>query len=171
MRVDSWVRAATAGAFVMLFVVEASALGAKNVLEPYFDRVKDKGFPVAGRAYRDGTAFADVYAKGEVTRYSFDKEGKIKSAVSPQQYSITAIKTARFSAAAAAAATVVKADEKAAEIRAVIFVNGRIHGAYVVCTFDKDGDYFGKHRYKSTDGAWEGFVEAIGEQDPLGPKQ
>jgi len=156
-----------AAAFLALFILTAfEAFGATNVLKPFFEKVKDNGFPLAAWAFMDGTAAVDVYKAGEFTRYSFDKKGEITAGTSPARYSLVAVRLARFSAAAAAEAAAAK-EKAAGEVRAVRFETGDALSMFVVAVYSSEGRFVGAHRFESVDGHWEGYEEGVGERDPL----
>lgn len=163
------IRLAAAGIMVALCACLAADNGEsepRNVLAPFFEKVQEKGFPVAGWAFRDKTAAVDVAKGTTVTRYSFDAEGKITSAPRPGKYDRTALLLARFSAAAAAESTLTKL-EKGEEVRAVTLVTKETGGMLFVAVYDRSGRFLGRHRFFATDGRSDGYDEGIGERDPL----
>jgi len=140
-----------------------------NVLHPYFAKVADKGFPVGGWAFRDGTGAVDVAASGVVTRYDFDEEGAMTSRPAPRDYNRVVLRLARFSAADAARAAAERVDE-GEEVRAVTMVTEGTGGMFLAAVY-KNHKYVGKHRFLMDDGRWDGYEDAIGERDPLGSRE
>jgi hypothetical protein len=132
----------------------------------FFERVKDKGFPISGLAFMDGTARVDVYKDGEVTRYVFGADGKVEAGACPEKYDTLAIKVARLSAKAAAVAAASQPPE-GGEVRSVEFEGAGAGALYVVGVYDKKGKFLGKHRFDVVNGQWEGYEEALGERSPL----
>jgi hypothetical protein len=157
-------------ALVFVAAFGGSAVAAEDRLAPFFEKVKDKGFPVAGRALKDGTGEIDVLKDGRLIRYTIDKDGKVTSAPSPDKLNMLVLKTARFSAAAAARAAAEK-EERDREIRVVSFQTIESLGSYKVSVYDGNGAFVGNNRYECVDGRWEGFDDGVGERDPLDPKK
>ncbi|MHC4714159.1 MAG: hypothetical protein ACYTAN_12970 [Planctomycetota bacterium] len=157
---------AVLGCIVALSFGGADAFAAVDVMGRFFEKVKDKGFPIAGLAFTDGTAQVDVYKDGEVTRYVFGAEGKVEAVACPEKYDALAIKVARLSAAAAAAAAASQPPE-GGNIRSVQFTGTGAGALYVVGVYDKKGKFLGKHRFDVVNGDWEGYEEALGERSPL----
>ncbi len=164
MRATRGALAIAAGAAALL--CGAGAFAGVDVMAGYFEKVKDKGFPIAGLAFTDGTAQVDVYKDGEVTRYAFGKDGKVEAEASPESYDILAMKVARLSAAGAAAAAASQPPE-GGYVRSVEFAGTGAAALYIVGVYDKNGKFLGKHRFDVVNGDWEGYEEAFGERSPL----
>jgi len=148
-------------------LMSVSAFGAIDVLSRFFDKVKDRGMPVAGRAERDGSAQVDVLSTDSVTRFRFDKDGTMKSAPCPDKYASVLLSKVRLSAADAVKAAVAKLEIKEAEIRAVTLADERGVAVYYVYTYDLNHKFICRHRLLAENGRWDGSCDAAGEKDPL----
>ena len=142
------------------------AAGPRNVLAPFFKETKEKGFPLSGWAFKDGTAAVDVARGDEVTRYSFDAEGRVTAKPSPAEYGRLALRLARFSAADAAEAALVKLEDDE-QVRVVTLITEGTAGMFFVAVYDGNGRFLGRHRFTLTDGRWDGYDDGMGESDPL----
>lgn len=151
--------------------VPAAEEEAKDAVSPYFARVKDEGLVLSCHARRDGTADVDVYSEKAVTRYRFNAKGEVQKAPSPAEYSPKTLAKVKTSAADAVKAALKRYDPRAAEVRAVEFLDEYGQGVYAVSVYDAGEKFYGCHRFLAKDGSWDGWSDALGEVDPLSRKE
>lgn len=156
-----------AAAVTAFFLMWVSALGAIDAVSPFFERIKDRGTPVAGQAQRDGSAQVDVLSTDTVTRFRFDTNGRMTSAPCPDRYRDSLLSKIRISAADAVKRAVARLDVKEAEIRAVTLADEKGVGVYYVFTYDVNHKFICRHRLFADSGRWDGSCDAAGEKDPL----
>ena len=136
-------------------------------LAPFFEKTGDAGIPVAAWLARDGTARVDVYSSGKVTRFAFDRGGKPTSSPSPAAYDTKVLEGLKFSAADACSQAAARNDPDGAEIRAVTLRVDKSGASFAAAAYDRNGKFLGTHLFSAETGQWQGWVDAVGEKDPL----
>jgi hypothetical protein len=139
-------------------------------LAPFFEKTGDAGVPVAAWLARDGAARVDVYSFGKVTRFAFDRDGKSTSSASPAAYDTKVLDGLKFTAAGASRQAAARNYPDGAEIRAVALRAGKSGMFFAAAAYDRNAKFLGTHLFSADTGQWQGWVDGIGEPDPLESK-
>ena len=158
-------------ALLCLVCVALAAEGPAGPLSPFFEKVKDAGLPVAAWLPKDNAARIDVFSSGKVTRFAFDREGKPAPSPSLAVYDVKALASLKSSAEDAARAAVARDYPQGSLVRAVTLRQDESGMLFAAAAYDAAGKFVGTHLVSAQSGIWLGWVDAVGEIDPLESKE